>query len=72
MSEDGSQSSVRGSDSDDDILAEDEDNINNQIELVEKAKNLIVPNTQVSSVTKVTMPTSDNKSKMRSLIRRVV
>ena len=66
VSEVGPQSSVSGSDSDsgdDDILAEDEDNINNHAEVLEKTKNLIVPNTQESSVTKVTMPTSDTKSK---------
>jgi hypothetical protein len=66
VSEVGPQSSVSGSDSessDEDILAEDEDNINNHTEVLEKAKNLIVPNTQESSVTKVTMPTSDTKSK---------
>ena len=59
VSEVGPKSSV----SDDDILDEDEqyDNINTQTEVVEKAKNLIVPNTQESSVTKVTMPTSNTK-----------
>ena len=70
-SEVGPQSSVSGSDSEgseDDILAEHEDNINNQTEVFEKAKN-----TQDRSVTKVTMPTSDTKSKkMRSPIRTVV
>jgi hypothetical protein len=62
VSEVGPLSSVSGSDSKS-ILAEDEENINNHTEVLEKAKNLIVPNTQESSVTKVTMPTSDTKSK---------
>ena len=48
MSDVGPQSSVSDrEDSDDDILGED--NINTQTEVVKKAKNLIVPNTQESS-----------------------
>ena len=50
VSEVGPQSSVGANDCevrDDDILGED--NINTQIEVVKKAKNLIVPNTQESS-----------------------
>ena len=44
MSDVGPQSSVSDrEDSDDDIRADDEDNINTQTEVVEKAKKLIVP-----------------------------
>ena len=43
-----------------DTLGEDEDNINIPTGVVEKPKNLIVPNTQESSVTN--MPPSDIKS----------
>ena len=64
--EEGSEPSVSDSDSDDsdeDILGPDEDNIASHAEVVEKLKNVVVPSPQTSSVTKVTIPALDTKSK---------
>jgi hypothetical protein len=66
VSEEGSEPSVSDSDSDDsdeDILGPDEDNIASHAEVVEKMKNVVVPSQQKSSVTKITIPASDTKSK---------
>jgi len=66
VSEEGSEASVSDSDSEDsdeDILGPDKDNIASHAEVVEKMKNVVVPSPQASSVTKITIPASDTKSK---------
>jgi len=70
VSEEGSETSVSDSDSDSedsdkDILGPDEDNtaMMSHAEVVDKMKNVVVPSPHASSVTKVTIPASDTKSK---------